>query len=123
LPATTFRDFFAKDTLSVVADVYDNEWKMAHTVDIATSVSQQGIVKFHSESERSTSEMTPGGAFVHNALVPLKDLPPGDYTLRVAAHSRMGKGPSAFRELEFRVAEPPIGQTPAGMPSPTPFSR
>jgi len=47
--------------------------------------------------------------FVHNASVPLKDLAPGDYTLRLEVASRMGKRPMAFREVSFTVMEPPAG--------------
>jgi VWFA-related protein len=106
-PATTFRDFLEGDALTVVADIYDNEWKTAHTVDVTTTVQQQGSVKFHTEAERSTAELITGGSFVHKAAVPLRGLAPGDYTLRVEARSRMGKRPSAFREVNFRVALPP----------------
>jgi hypothetical protein len=106
-PPTTFRDFLATDTLSVVADVYDNEWKTPHTLEIATTVRQGDIIKFRSEAQRDTKELLPGGAFVHNAAVPLKDLAPGGYTMRVEVASRMGKRPSAFREVHFTVAEPP----------------
>jgi hypothetical protein len=102
-PPTTFRDFVANDTLSVVADVYDNEWKTAHTLDIKTTVQQGDVVKFHHEVERNTADLAGGGSFVHNATVPLKDLAPGDYTLRVEVASRMGKRPSVFRELSFSV--------------------
>lgn len=123
VPATTFRNFLARDTLTLVADVYDNEWKTAHTLDITTSVRQQGIVKFHSEGERSTAELLPGGSLIHNAVVPLKNLAPGDYTLRLEVGSRMGKRPSAFRELNFTVTEPPAERAPAATPSPTPFAR
>src|SRR6185295_13370990 len=92
-PPTTFRDFLASDILSVVADVYDNKWKSAHTLDIKTTVRQGEVVKFHSEMERNTADLVSGGSFVHNATVPLKDLAPGDYTLRVEVASRMGKRP------------------------------
>jgi hypothetical protein len=75
-------------------------------------------VRFHTESERHTAELLPGGSFVHKSLVPLQDLPPGDYTMRVEARSRMGTRPSAFRELHFTVAEPPIERGPAAAPGP-----
>jgi hypothetical protein len=105
-PPTTFRDFLPSDTLSVVADVYDNEWKTAHTLDIRTTVRQGEVIRFHNEVERNTGELMKGGSFVHNASVPLKDLAPGDYTLRLEVASRMGKRPSVFRELMFTVAGP-----------------
>jgi len=109
-PPTTLRDFYATDALAVVAEIYDNELKTPHTLDITTSVLQEdGIVRFHSEQQRKTEELTAigGGSFVHKAIVPLKDLAPGTYTLRVEAHSRMGKQPRVFRDVLFRIAPPP----------------
>ena len=106
--ATTFRNFLSTDTLTVVGDVYDNEWKKPHTVDIPSMY--PWLVT--AVSERSTAEFETGGSFVHKTMVPLKDLPPGDYTLRVEARSRMGDRPSAFREVNFTVASPPAGGEP-----------
>ncbi|MEO8361531.1 MAG: VWA domain-containing protein, partial [Vicinamibacteria bacterium] len=105
-PSTTFRTFLPSDTLSLAADVYDNDWKIAHTVDIVTSVSQHGAAKLHTEVERNTAELPEGGAFIHTSSISLKDFSPGEYTLRLEARSRMGKRPSAFRELTFTVSEP-----------------
>ena len=67
-PPTTFRDFFAMDTLSVVADVYDNEWKTAHTLDISTSVLQQGLRQVPSvKRSGAPPSFSPAESFVHNA--------------------------------------------------------
>jgi VWFA-related protein len=115
-PPTTWRDFNALDTLAVVAEVYDNESRLAHTVDILTAVKDEaGVQVFNRAEERSTSELTEGGAiaFVHKTLVPLKDMAPGLYTLRVEARSRLGKQPSVAREVRFRVWPAPERQ-PSG---------
>jgi hypothetical protein len=109
-PATVFREFFPLDTLTVVAEIYDNKWKTPHTLDITTAVlEEKGTVRFHSDQQRKTDELTAvgGGSFVHKAQVPLKDLPPGTYTLRVEARSRLGRNEAVRRELVFRVVEPP----------------
>ncbi len=124
-PPTTFRDFLPGDTLSVVAEIYDNELKTPHTLDVTTSVVEDGgIVKFHNDQQRKTEELTSigGGAFVHKALVPLKDLAPGTYTLRVEARSRMGKQPRVVRDVAFRVVAPPSGsqEKPGQRPRSTP---
>jgi len=51
--------------------------------------------------------------------VPLKGMPPGTYTLRVAAGSRMGKKPpSAERALLVQVLPPAPSPPPAAAASP-----
>jgi hypothetical protein len=37
------------------------------------------------------------------AQVPIKDLPPGLYVLKVEARSRLGQGATAAREVQFTV--------------------
>jgi VWFA-related protein len=113
-PATTLREFQAADTLAVVAEVYDTETKVVHTVDVTTSVADEaGVVEFRSEQKKETevvSDLRPF-AFVHKTLVPVKSLSPGRHVLRVEARSRLGKGATAVREVAFSVAPPPP-QTP-----------
>jgi VWFA-related protein len=109
-PPTVFREFFPHDTLTVVAEIYDNKWKTPHTLDVTTAVlEEKGTVRFSSDQQRKTDELAAmgGGSFVHKVVVPLKDLAPGNYTLRVEARSRMGKRESVVRELPFRVAPLP----------------
>jgi len=109
-PATVSREFFPLDTLTVVAEIYDNKWKTPHTLDITTAVlEEKGPVRFTSDVQRKTEELSAlgGGSFVHKATIPLKDLAPGDYLLRVEARSRLGRNEPVKRELTFRVAAPP----------------
>jgi hypothetical protein len=57
--------------------------------------------------ERSSAahkDAGPGAAILHRALVPLKDVAAGTYTLRVVATSRMGKKPpTAERAIRVGV--------------------
>jgi hypothetical protein len=109
-PATVFREFFPLDTLTLVAEIYDNKWKTPHTLDITTAVlEEKGTVRFNNDQQRKTDELQAlgGGSFVHKASIPLKDLLPGSYTLRVEARSRLGKTEPVMRQLTFRVVEPP----------------
>jgi hypothetical protein len=109
-PPTVARDFFSVDTLSLVAEVYDKQLANPHTLDIVTSVRDDaGHVVFHADQQRKSEELRSigGGSFIHKALIPLQDLAPGSYTLKLEVASRLGKHKTAQRELLFRVVPPP----------------
>jgi VWFA-related protein len=109
-PATTLREFWPQDTLAAVGEVYDTETRVAHTVDVTTSVTDEaGVVRFRSVQQQQTevqSGLRPF-AFSHKAMIPLKGLDPGRYVLRVEARSRLGKEAVAVREVAFNVAPKP----------------
>ncbi len=110
-PATTDRVFSAEDEISLFVDVYDNETKRPHRVDITTSVvSTEGTVLFQSREERDSSELGGRrGGYGHSATVPLKSLAPGLYVIRIEAQSRLESDERVVREVPFRVR-------PAGTP-------
>ena len=74
---------------------------------VTTLIASDGSVAYRNADERSSAalkEAGPGAAILHTALVPLKDVAPGAYTLRVTATSRMGKKPpSAERAIRVDV--------------------
>jgi hypothetical protein len=122
-PATANRTFYPFDTLALFMEIYDSE-KTAHTLDVATILTAgDGNVAYRVAEERSTASAK-GAAIVHTAQIPLKDIPPGIYTLRVGVTSRMGKKPpKAERVLLIQVMPPPPGSAPAApssSPSPSP---
>jgi VWFA-related protein len=104
-PPPTFREFSNGDELSVLAEVYDNLGSAPHAVDIRTTVQgDDGRVLFKHEEQRSNSEI--GGArggYGYTARIPLKDLAPGLYLLRVEAHSHLGRELTVSRETQIRV--------------------
>ena len=106
LPAapTTARDFAAQDQLATFVEVYDND-KTPHRVDIKTSVlADNGTVVFTTSEERRSEELgASGGGYGHTTRIPLKGFAPGRYVLRTEARSTLGSGPTATREVEFRV--------------------
>jgi len=105
-PPTTDRTFAAGDELALFTEVYDNKPQTPHGVDITTSVlADDGHVVYKTEDERQSSEL--GGArggYGYTAAVPLKDVAPGIYVLRVEARSRLGGDP-VTREVQFRVVQ------------------
>jgi hypothetical protein len=56
---------------------------------------------------------------VHTVQIPLKDVPPGVYTLKVGVTSRIGKKPpSADRALLVQVLPRPARPATAASPAP-----
>jgi VWFA-related protein len=104
-PPTVSREFRSGEELALVAEVYDNEGKAPHMVDITTSLlSDDGREIYKHEDQRSSAEL--GGAkggYGHTALIPLQGVAPGLYVLKVEARSRLGKSPSVSREIQIRV--------------------
>lgn len=99
-----FRDFPRTDTLTLFAEVYDNQ-TAAHRVAIKTQVTaDDGKVVFTASDERASQELQgQKGGYGYTAKVPLAELPPGRYVLRVEARTLLANGGTAARELEFRV--------------------
>jgi hypothetical protein len=46
------------------------------------------------------------GGYGYTTTIPLKDLPPAKYVLKVSAKSRLSNTPAAEREVRFEVAPP-----------------
>lgn len=114
-PLTTFREFPQGDELALFAEVYDRSTTQPHKVDITTSVRAEGggQVVFQTREERDSSELAGGpGGYGVSARIPLKDVAPGMYVLRVEALNRAASRDTVMRETVFRV----VGAPPAGQP-------
>ncbi len=104
-PPTVSREFPSREELAVLAEIYDNETRTPHTVDITTTLrADDGREVFKHEDQRSSTELGgERGGYGYTARVPLKGLSPGLYVLKVEARSRLGKGTTAMREVQIRV--------------------
>jgi VWFA-related protein len=111
-PMTTYRTFAVGDELALFAEVYDNTGKQPHKVDLeATLKAEGGQTVFQTREERDSSELAGGpGGYGFTTRIPLKDVAPGLYVLRVAGKSRMGDQPEAARETIIRVVAPPTAR-------------
>jgi VWFA-related protein len=105
-PPTAVREFPRGDELALFAEVYDNDLKTPHSVDITTIVvSEDDKTVFSTNEERQSSELNgkPGG-YGHSARIATKDFAPGVYLLTVQAKSRAGKNPpTVSRTVQFRI--------------------
>lgn len=108
VPPSAERTFPQNDELALFAEIYDDGRAPEHKVDIVTTVrSDTGTVLFMNEDERASSELQgQRGGYGYTARIPLTDLPPGPYVLRVEARSRLGDHPAAGREVRFTVRAP-----------------
>ena len=104
-PPTVSREFRSGEELALLAEVYDNEDRTPHTVDITTSLlTDDGREVYRHEDQRSSAELGGrSGGYGHTARIPLQGMAPGLYVVRVEARSRLGKGPSASREVLIRI--------------------
>jgi hypothetical protein len=104
-PAVAAREFPRGDELAVFAEVYDNQVKTPHVVDITTRVvSEDGRDVFKTSEERQSSELQgkPGG-YGHATRIQTKEFAPGVYLLTVEARSRQGKPEPVGRTIPFRI--------------------
>jgi VWFA-related protein len=107
-PAVALRTFPQNDEVAVFAEVYDNAGATPHKVDITASViTDEGKVMFTANEVRDSTELGgKTGGYGYSTKIPMKDLPPGAYVLKVEAKSRLADTPTASRDVRIRV-EPP----------------
>jgi VWFA-related protein len=104
-PATALRTFQSSDTLSIYAEVYDNQNSSPHRVAIASTVlADDGRVMFTASDERSSADLQgKKGGYGYQQQVPLKQFSPGRYVLRIEARNLASNNVKTAREVEFRV--------------------
>lgn len=106
-PLSSYREFSPQDEVAFFTEVYDTI-KQAHKVEIAATVKAEGgQTVFQTREERDSSERGGGaGGYGFTARVPLKDMAPGLYVLRVDATAAVGDRATTSQEVVFRVIAP-----------------
>ena len=107
-PPAAARSFPQNDEVALFAEVYDNEAKTPHKVDItATVTTDEGKVVFKTDEQRDTTDFQgKTGGFGYATRIPMKELPPGLYVLTVSARSRLGNKDAMERQVRFAVTPP-----------------
>ena len=107
-PLTSYREFTQADEVVLFAEVYDNV-KQAHKTEIVATVKAEGGQQvFQTREERDSADLSgSAGGYGFEARVPLKQLAPGLYVLRVEATTRVGDRATIAREVVFRVVGQP----------------
>jgi VWFA-related protein len=106
-PATSRREFPRSDVLALYTEIYDNDSsRQARRVDVTVRlVSESGtdVIVSRDELENGTSGEKPWEIFGYAKRIPLKELAPGRYLLRVEAAVRGQKEPPAAREAPITI--------------------
>jgi VWFA-related protein len=107
-PPVALRTFPQNDEIVLFTEVYDNAGASPHKVDITTTVTtDDGKVLVKTDETRDSTDLGgKRGGYGYTTRLPLKDLAPGSYVLKVEAKSRLGNTPPAARELQFTVEAP-----------------
>jgi VWFA-related protein len=104
-PPTASREFAAGETLTAAFALYGSPKKRSGNVDVtATLVDESGQVRFTHEIEAAESELreAPNG-LAYTVGIPLSELEPGAYVLRVESVSRLTDVRALVREVPFKV--------------------
>ncbi len=101
-PPVTARAFTRDDTLTLFAEVYENQQNTPpHMVDITTEVrADGGRVVFNNAEQRSSTEVKGRGGYGYTVQIPLKDLAPGVYVIHVEGKSLKQ---SVSRDVQIQV--------------------
>ena len=101
---TVTREFPTGDELTVYVEVYD-QLTPPHKVEITTTATaDNGRVMYSRSAQQSSAALkSPGDGFGHVSTIPLKDVIPGRYVLKIEARSTVAGAAPAVRELEFTV--------------------
>jgi VWFA-related protein len=109
VPPTATRDFDRRDTLVLYAEVYDNRPKAFDPVDLVTTVvDAKGTVVFRAQEKVERFAFEPSRkSWTHRLEIPLADLAPGGYILRVDATPTASSNSAVSRALPFSVRSAP----------------
>jgi hypothetical protein len=110
-PLSSYREFSPIDEIAFFAEIYDTI-KAPHKVEISATVKAEGgQTVFQTREERNSSELNgSAGGYGFQARVPLKQMTPGLYVLRVEGTATVGDRPTTAQEVVFRVLPMPAAQ-------------
>ena len=106
-PATSRREFPRSDVLALYTEIYDNDSsRQARRVEVIVRlVSESGtdVIVSRDELENGASGEKPWEIYGYAKRIPLKELAPGRYLLRVEAAVRGRREPPATREAPITI--------------------
>jgi VWFA-related protein len=113
-PVVALRTFSRDDELDLFAEVYDNTGKALHKIDVLTTVlTRDGEQVARSQQEHDSTDLKGDNrAIPYREYLPLSRLLPGEYVVKVEAHSRLGNTASVIRQVPFRVVSTTLRTEP-----------
>ncbi len=110
-PLTSYREFSTQDEMAFFTEIYDTI-KVPHKVEISATVKAEGgQTVFQAREVRESSERGSGaGGYGFQARVPLTEMAPGLYVLRVEGTAQLGDRETIATEIVFRVFPAPAAR-------------
>ena len=109
-PPTARREFTADDSLALFAEIYDNAAGPSRTLEIVTTMrGRNGEAVYESKQTAAPEESDRSRrGYAYTVRVPLRNIAPGTYVLRIEARTPSSDGPVVSRETVIVVtpAEP-----------------
>jgi len=105
-PPAALREFDRRDTLALFAEFYENLRNApTHMVDVSTTMRDEtGRVVFEHREQRSSTDLQgAAGGYGYGIQIPLRDIEPGTYLLRVEGDSRADNTAPLGREVLIRI--------------------
>jgi hypothetical protein len=103
---TSTRDFAAGDTIGLYVEAYEGATNAAaHTVTLTAELRAEGgtVVRKVSEDRSSSELQGKRGGYGFSAQLPLNDVAPGIYVIRVEARVNIGSRPAASKDIQIRI--------------------
>ena len=112
VPPVATRTFDRDEMLGVFVELYDNSTPGAHTVDFTTTVTDINELRTRFSAQESRTIDAGASVRTHGfrTNVPLGDLVPGKYLLRVEATSRFDER-TVKRDVLFEIRDRPRSTT------------
>jgi len=107
-PPIALRTFAQNDELALFAEAYDQSGSGDHDLTLVTSVLDgNGRVVYNTEETIDSSDLDAvKRSHEYSVRIPLGDLAPGRYVLKLEAWSSVGNMPPASRQIGFTVTPP-----------------
>jgi hypothetical protein len=106
-PPSASREFTRDDTIVMYAELYENVWwtDSDHTISLKADLRAEDgrVVRTASEQRSSKAPPLADGGHGFLARIPLNEVPPGSYTVRLEAHTDFGEQRTVTREIPVRV--------------------
>ncbi len=106
-PPVATREFARQDVLTLFAEFYENmPGAPQHVIDLATTVrAADGRIVFEQHEERSSADLQgASGGYGYSPQIPLSDMAPGTYVVRVEGRSRAADANAILsRDLLIRI--------------------
>ena len=111
-PPTADRDFVNADTLWPFVEIYSNNKSPAAVNVTFTLLGEAGVSAYRSQDRLEPSSFANSRrAYGYRVEIPLREVTPGDYVLRVEAQGAGNDAP-AVREVPLRVHATPAATRP-----------